>query len=85
MRVPGRLGAELAGIGVVVACCALGPAAILAGVGVAVAGLGVGAWIAIIAGLLLAAAGTLLAVIRRRRPSRRASCSLAGPTEGSRR
>ena len=87
MRTFSRLGAGLAGIGVVVACCALGPAAILAGVGVAVTGLGVGAWSAIAAGVVLVAVGAVIANIqrRRRRAGPGASCSVAGPPEETRR
>ena len=87
MRTFGRLGAGLAGIGVVVACCALGPAAILAGVGVAVAGLGVGAWSAIAAGVVLVAVGVVIANTqrRRRRADPGASCAVAAPPGETRR
>lgn len=82
MRDLGRLGAGLAGVGALVVCCALGPAAILAGLGAAAAGLGLGAWIAVAAGILIACAGALLTLARRRegRPRGCAESSPADPT-----
>jgi hypothetical protein len=78
MRPIGRLGAGIAGIGALVACCALGPAAILAGLGVAAAGLGLGAWIAVAVGILIAAAGARLALARGR-AGRSPACALRPP------
>lgn len=57
MRPLSSLGAGIVGAGALVACCALGPAAILAGVGVALAGLGLGAWIAAAVGVTIAIFG----------------------------
>ena len=60
-----RLGAGLGAIGAVIACCALGPAAILAGLAVAAAGLGLGAWIIVAAGILIGGVGARAMLSRR--------------------
>lgn len=66
MRAIGPLGVRPAGIGAFVACYALGSAAILGGLGVAAAGLGLGAWIAVAAGILTVGVGARSMLSRRR-------------------
>jgi hypothetical protein len=86
MRALGRLGAGLAGVGAFVVCCALGPAAILGGLGVAAAGLGVGAWIAVGGGIFIVGLGARSALARRRGRARACSeSSRADPTEEAQR
>ena len=80
MRPLSSLGAGIASAGVLVACCALGPAAIAAGVGVTVAGLGLGAWIAVVVGVAIATSGFALA---RARPSAGRGAACAPRSDGA--
>jgi hypothetical protein len=76
----------LAGASAFAVCCALGPATILAGLGVAAAGLGLGAWIAVGAGILIVGSGAHSALVGRR--GRVRACvefSRADPTEETQR
>ncbi|MGE3795506.1 MAG: mercury transporter [Dehalococcoidia bacterium] len=85
MRSVGRLATGLAASGVLVICCALGPAAIVAGLAMGLGGLGLGVWMVVGAGILVAGAGALGASLRRRRVG--TTCASRPPvtaTEGER-
>jgi len=69
MRAPGRSGPLSGGLlagGLIVACCALGPAVVVAGVAGTLAGLGAAAWSLVAAGLSVALVGAALIVRARR-------------------
>lgn len=69
MRAPGRPGPLFGGLlagGLIVACCALGPAVVVAGVAGTLAGLGAATWWLIVVGLSVALVGAALIVRTRR-------------------
>jgi hypothetical protein len=72
MRAPGRPGPLSGGLlagGLIVACCALGPAVVVAGVAGTLAGLGAATWSLVAAGLSVALVGAALIVRTRRAAS----------------
>ena len=78
MKAIGRLGAGLA-VGALAVCCVLGPAAVVAGIAIGFGGIGFGAWIVAAAGILVAGAGALFMLARRRRGPR-AACRARPPS-----
>jgi membrane protein implicated in regulation of membrane protease activity len=82
MKAPGRPGPLAGGLlagALLVACCALGPVVVVAGIAGALTGIGTASWVLVGAGLLVAATGA--ALLQRRRAARR-RCGRGGPAVG---